>query len=176
MPCPYDEFMSVVDSHQHFMSAALAEAKKAYESNEVPIGAVMVRNQDKAIVAKAHNTRETSSNPLHHAEILVLEQTAKLIGDWRLNDFTLYVTIEPCPMCLGALLQARVGRLVFGASDPKRNFESQPQSETSLLKCPTLENIQTVEGNNHQLQVEGQVLENEARELIQRYFQEKRKK
>src|SRR5688572_28978876 len=100
------------------MKAALAEAKAAFDAGEVPIGAVLVKNG--TTLARAHNTREQSKNPLHHAEIQVLEEAARILGDWRLTDCELYVTVEPCPMCLGALFQARVGKLFFGCYDDKR--------------------------------------------------------
>ncbi|HAZ22849.1 MAG TPA: tRNA-specific adenosine deaminase, partial [Firmicutes bacterium] len=100
-----------------FMRAALAEAQKAYQAGEVPIGAVIVR--DGAIYATGHNLRETGHDPTAHAEIVAIRNAATRLGHWRLSGMTLYVTIEPCPMCAGALVNARIARLVFGAADPK---------------------------------------------------------
>ncbi len=104
-------------NHEMYMDAAIEEAKKAAAIGEVPIGAVLV--YDNKIIARAFNDRETSQNPLHHAELMVIEQASQLLGKWRLTDCTLYVTLEPCPMCAGAIIQSRVDKLVFGAHDPK---------------------------------------------------------
>ena len=98
-----------------FMKEALVEARLAAEAGEVPVGAVIVRNG--AIIARAHNTRETEKNALHHAEVLAIDAACRALGGWRLTDCTLYVTLEPCPMCGGAILNARVGRVVYGAKD-----------------------------------------------------------
>lgn len=100
---------------QDWMFAALAEAEKAYIEGEIPVGAVVVRNGE--ILAQAHNTREKTGDPTAHAEILALRLAAERVGDWRLNDCTLYVTLEPCPMCAGAIVNSRIGRVVFGAFD-----------------------------------------------------------
>lgn len=98
-----------------FMKEALAEARLAAEAGEVPVGAVIVR--DGTVIARAHNTRETEKNALHHAEVLAIDAACRALGGWRLTDCTLYVTLEPCPMCGGAILNARVGRVVYGAKD-----------------------------------------------------------
>ena len=100
-----------------FMQAALREAEKAFKKKETPVGAIAV--QQGKIIARAHNLREHGQNPLGHAEILLIQKTSKKMKSWRLGGVTIYVTLEPCLMCLGALLQARVTRLVFGAPDPK---------------------------------------------------------
>ena len=100
---------------ERFMKEALAEAKLAAAMGEVPVGAVIVRNGE--IVARAHNTRETEKNALHHAEILAIDAACRALGGWRLTDCTLYVTLEPCPMCGGAILNSRIGRVVYGAKD-----------------------------------------------------------
>ena len=104
------------------MHAALREAQKAFDKNEVPIGAVAV--QDGKIIARAHNLREAQHDPLGHAEILLLKKLSKKLKRWRLNDITLYVTLEPCLMCIGALRQARVKHLFFGASQDSRVHSS----------------------------------------------------
>ena len=99
------------------MGAALDEARKAAALGEVPVGAVVAK--DGEIVAAAHNTRETEKNALHHAELLAIDAACKKLGGWRLHRCELYVTLEPCPMCAGAIINARIRRLVFGARDPK---------------------------------------------------------
>jgi tRNA(adenine34) deaminase len=104
-------------NHQYYMKEALIEANKAYKLGEVPIGAVLVNNN--IIVARNFNYRECSNDPTAHAEIRVIREGAIVQGNWRLYDCTLYVTLEPCPMCAGAILNSRIKRLVFGAFDPK---------------------------------------------------------
>ena len=99
------------------MKAALRQAQKALELDEVPIGAVVVHKG--RIVGRGYNTRETKNHPLGHAEIHAINQAARRLGRWRLTDCTLYVTLEPCPMCAGAIVNSRISRLVFGAKDPK---------------------------------------------------------
>ncbi|MCE9621886.1 MAG: tRNA adenosine(34) deaminase TadA [Actinomycetia bacterium] len=99
------------------MTLALAEARAAWAHDDVPIGAVVVR--DGAVIARRHNERELSGDPTAHAEVLALRDAAAVVGHWRLNDCTLYVTLEPCLMCAGALVNSRIGRLVYGATDPK---------------------------------------------------------
>lgn len=100
-----------------FMQMALEEAKAAAAENEVPVGAVIVHAD--TVIAKAHNRRETDHDPTAHAELICIEQAAKELGSWRLDDCTLYVTLEPCPMCAGTIINSRLGRVVFGARDPK---------------------------------------------------------
>lgn len=150
------------------MQQALEEANLSATAGEIPIGAVLVK--DGQIIARAHNTRETSFNPLHHAEILVLEEAGQKLGNWRLNDCTLYVTVEPCPMCLGALLQARVGKLVFGCSDPKRENPSP-----NGYQFPSLKNENRVNGNNHTLEITGGILGTECANLLKDFFKKRRK-
>ncbi|WP_182871237.1 tRNA adenosine(34) deaminase TadA [Stieleria mannarensis] len=102
---------------EHFMGRALELAYQAVEQDEVPVGALVIR--DHQIIAAASNQRQMLKDPTAHAEMIAITQAAAAIGDWRLENTTLYVTLEPCPMCAGAILQARVPRVVFGASDPK---------------------------------------------------------
>lgn len=102
---------------QQFMQEALMEAKKAEALGEVPIGAVVVYNGE--IIARAYNLRETSQNATTHAELIAIQEACKKTGSWRLENTTLYVTLEPCPMCAGAILQSRIPRVVYGAKDPK---------------------------------------------------------
>lgn len=109
--------MDIFEKDRRYMLEALVEAEKAATLGEVPIGAVIVY-QDK-IIARAHNLRETTQNATTHAELLAIQQACSRIGSWRLEDMTLYVTLEPCPMCAGAILQSRIPRLVYGARDMK---------------------------------------------------------
>lgn len=104
-------------NHQYYMNEALLEAQKAFDLGEVPIGAVIVYQGD--IIGRAHNLRETSQNATTHAELMAIQQACETIGSWRLEDTTLYVTLEPCPMCAGAILQSRVPTVVYGARDIK---------------------------------------------------------
>ena len=109
--------MDIFDTDRLFMKQALEEAQQAALLGEVPIGAVLV--YEGKIIARAHNLRETTQNATTHAELLVIQEACKKIGSWRLEDTTLYVTLEPCPMCAGAILQSRVPRVVYGARDQK---------------------------------------------------------
>ncbi|WP_175401841.1 MULTISPECIES: tRNA adenosine(34) deaminase TadA [Lysinibacillus] len=109
--------MDIFETDRLFMNSALEEAKKAALLGEVPIGAVLV--YDGEIIARAHNLRETTQNATTHAELMVIQEACKKIGSWRLEKTTLYVTLEPCPMCAGAILQSRVPRVVYGARDIK---------------------------------------------------------
>ncbi|KYG90929.1 tRNA-specific adenosine deaminase [[Bacillus] sp. KCTC 13219] len=109
--------MDVFEKDRYFMQQALIEAQHASEKGEVPIGAVLVHNEE--IIARAHNLRETTQNAVTHAELLAIQQGCEKIGSWRLEQTTLYVTLEPCPMCAGAILQSRVPRVVYGARDLK---------------------------------------------------------
>ena len=148
-----------------YMTFALAEARKAADEGEIPIGALLVRKSE--IVASGHNVREKSKNPLHHAEMAVLEEGGKRLDNWRLSETTLYVTLEPCLMCLGALLQARVGRLVFGCTDPKR---------TSAHLFSSLSGQSSITANNHTLQITGGILENECATLLKDFFEGRRER
>jgi tRNA(adenine34) deaminase len=103
--------------HRHYMNLAYQEAQAAMEENEVPVGAVIVH--ENRVVATGHNQRERLRDPTAHAEMIAITQAAATLNSWRLEDCTLYVTLEPCPMCAGAIIQARVPRVVFGAFDPK---------------------------------------------------------
>ncbi|MGL6138022.1 MAG: nucleoside deaminase, partial [Planktothrix sp.] len=104
--------------HQYWMSQALELAQQAGEAGEVPVGAIII-NQNNQLISQAQNRKERDFDPTAHAEILALRQAGKLLKNWHLNNCTLYVTLEPCPLCTGAILQARLGLLVYGADDPK---------------------------------------------------------
>ena len=103
--------------HESYMRRALLQAEEAYRANEVPVGAIIVRGE--RVIAAAYNQREQLHDPTAHAEMIAITQAAESVGDWRLDHCTMYVTLEPCPMCAGAILQARIPRVVYGATDPK---------------------------------------------------------
>jgi tRNA(adenine34) deaminase len=147
-------------SRESFMEAALEQARLGLAAGEVPIGAVLVVNGE--IVARGFNRPITSSDPTAHAEILVLREAARLAGNYRLPAAEVYVTVEPCLMCVGALVHARVREVIYGATEPK----------TGAL-ISTMRGLDTP-GLNHRFAVTGGVLEEEARELIQRFFRDKR--
>ena len=143
-----------------YMKAALDEALEAYAVGEVPIGAVVVRRGE--IIGRGHNRRETWKDPTAHAELLAIRDACQQLGGWRLTESTLYVTIEPCSMCAGAIVLARIPRLVYGALDPKGG------AVDSLFDLVRREDL------NHKVEVTGGVLEDDCRALIQRFFQELR--
>ncbi len=142
------------------MQEALIEAKTAYSRGEVPVGAVVVY-QNK-IIARTYNRKEELQDPTAHAEILALQQASKYLGSWHLEEVDFYVTLEPCPMCAYALLQARVKRLIFGAPDPKAGAAG------SVI------NIVQDKRFNHQLEVTSGILEKECRLILQKFFQGRR--
>lgn len=144
-----------------YMQEALAQAQQALDMGEVPIGAVMVR--DGAIIARGHNMRNTAKNPLRHAEIDVIHAAAEIVGDWRLEDCVLYVTVEPCPMCAGAIVQARIPKVVFGTRNSKAGCAG---SVLDVLNEPKL---------NHQVEVVEGVLQPECSEIMKRFFRRFRK-
>ncbi|MGG0187661.1 tRNA adenosine(34) deaminase TadA [Bacillus rhizoplanae] len=146
----------------YFMKLAIEEAKKAEEIQEVPIGAVVV--VDDEVVSRAYNLRETEQRSIAHAELLAIDDACKKLGTWRLENATLYVTLEPCPMCAGAIVLSRVKRVVYGASDPKGGCAG------------TLMNLLTEERFNHQSEVVAGVLEEECGALLTNFFRELRKK
>jgi tRNA(adenine34) deaminase len=149
--------------HEKWMLEAFKEALKAQEIGEVPIGAVVV-SSDGEIISRAHNLKESLSDPTGHAEILAIKAAGKALESWRLTQATLYVTLEPCMMCTGAIVQSRLRSVVYGAFDPKGGYIS------SLGKG--LE----VEGLNHRVEALGGVMEKECGEILTNFFKEKRKK
>ncbi|MGB9857675.1 MAG: tRNA adenosine(34) deaminase TadA [Dictyoglomaceae bacterium] len=143
------------------MKEALKEAKKAFKRDEVPIGAVLVDDKGEIIV-RGYNKKETKNDPSAHAEMIAIREGAKKLKTWRLDKCTLYVTLEPCPMCLGVMLQARIKRVVFGAYDPKAGA----LGSVINLNLPKL--------FNHYIEVRGGVLEEECSELIKSFFRKLR--
>lgn len=148
-------------NHKVFMTVALAAALKAYKAGEVPIGAVVVSDDNK-ILAVAHNRRETDGDPVAHSEILAIRQAAKVLGDWRLYGCKIYVTLEPCPMCAGAILQARIKTVYYGAKDPKAGAFG------SLL------DLRRISGYNHHLEAFGGIMAKESSALLKRFFKQLR--
>ncbi len=144
------------------MKEALKEAKKAGLENEVPIGAIIVLN-DK-IIARAHNRKIRNQSATGHAEILAIEKAGKKIKDWRLNDAELYVTLEPCPMCAGAIMQARIKKLYYGAYDQKAG------------SVDSLQKMYEIKGYNHYPEYQGGILKEECAELLKSFFKEMRNK
>ena len=157
-----DEPLIDLHSDHYFMGEALRQAAKAFAAEEVPVGAVVVR--EGRIIARASNQVELLKDATAHAEMLALTQAEQAVGDWRLTDCTLYVTKEPCPMCAGAIVHVRLARVVFGAADPKGGAAG---SAMNLLQFPTL---------NHRCEITGGVREAECRDLLRTFFQQQRAK
>jgi len=147
--------------HNHYMRQALGEARQALLEEEVPIGAVIVRGEQ--VIASSHNQREQLKDPTAHAEMIAITQAASAVGGWRLEGCTLYVTLEPCVMCSGAILQARIPLVVFGATDPKAGAVD---SLYHLLSDPRL---------NHRCQVIPGVMAAECGEILTSFFQAQRR-
>ncbi|MCC5625242.1 tRNA adenosine(34) deaminase TadA [Nostoc sp. CHAB 5715] len=148
--------------HQKWMSCALELAKAAGDAGEVPVGAVIIDSTGK-LLAQGENRKERDKDPTAHAEILALKRAATTLQNWHLNECTLYVTLEPCPMCAGAIVQARLGLLVYGVDDTK----------TGAIR--TVINIPDSAASNHRLQVIGGVLESACRKQLQAWFATKRR-
>lgn len=146
----------------HYMLAALREAERALDEDEVPVGAIVVSKG--RVIGKAHNQREKLRDPTAHAEILALTQAADALSTWRLDDATMYVTLEPCPMCAGALVNARMGRLVYGTRDPKAGAVG------SLYDIPRDERL------NHRVPVTEGVLAEPCGAILKEFFRLKREK
>jgi len=146
--------------HDHWMKRALDQAVMAFDADEVPVGAVVV--YEDRVIAEACNQRETLNDPTAHAEMIAITQAAESLGSWRLLDCTLYVTLEPCPMCAGAIVQARVPFVVYGASDPKAGA------------CDSLFHITGDIRLNHQSAVLGGVMQNDCQTILQEFFRQKR--
>jgi len=149
-------------SHVEHMEMALAEARLAFEEDEVPIGAVIV-SLERGVIARAHNLRETRKDPTAHAEILAIQQAAEALQSWRLENCILYVTLEPCPMCAGAIVLARLPMIVYGTTDPKAGA------------CDTLYHITNDARLNHRAQVVSGVLAAPCAVILSEFFAAKRK-
>lgn len=146
---------------EKFMKAALKEAKKAYDKLEVPVGAVIVK--DRKVIARAHNLKETKNDTTKHAEILAIQKASKKLNSWRLIDCEMYVTLEPCSMCAGALINSRIKKVYIGASDPKTGAVG---SVFNLLEDYTF---------NHKVEYEKGVLQDECESILKEFFKELRK-
>lgn len=145
---------------EKFMNEALLQAQKAFEEDEVPIGCVIVKN-DK-IIGKGHNTVEQDKSAISHAEINAIQEASKYIGDWRLSDCTMYITLEPCAMCAGAIMRSRLKKLVIALRDPKRGCAG------------SIFNLVDDNRFNHRVEIEDGILEEASKEFLQTFFQEKR--
>jgi tRNA(adenine34) deaminase len=161
VPPPQPPLLDDADDAR-FMQLALREAARALDDDEVPVGCVIVAPGGR-VVAKAHNQRETLRDPTAHAEIIAITQAAEALESWRLDAATLYVTLEPCPMCAGALVNARLGRLVYGARDPKAGA------------CGSLYDIVRDPRLNHRMPVVEGVRAEECGEILREFFRKKRK-
>ncbi len=151
---------NIAKEDEHFMRLAIGQAAIAQENGDVPIGAVIVH--ENKIIAKAYNQREQLKDPTAHAEIIALTQAAAALETWRLTGCSIYVTLEPCPMCAGALVLARIDRLVFGCNDPKTGA------------CGSLYNIVQDSRLNHRLEVTAGVLADECGALLTEFFEKRR--
>lgn len=147
---------------ERYMKEAIKQAKKAYALDEVPIGCVIV--QDNKIIARGYNRRNTDKNALAHAEISAIKKASKKNGDWRLEDCTMYVTLEPCQMCAGAIVQSRMKKVVIGAMNPKAGCAG------SII------NILQMKQFNHQVEMENGILEKECADMLSTFFKELREK
>ena len=154
------EFQKKID--EKYMRQAIRQAKKAYELDETPIGCVIVR--EGKVIGRGYNRRNTDKNPLAHAEITAIRKASRKLGDWRLEECTLYVTLEPCQMCAGAIVQSRVARVVVGCMNPKAGCAG------SIL------NLLDMKEFNHQVQLETGVMEEECSALMKEFFKELRMK
>lgn len=146
--------------HEYFMRIALKEAYKAFNREEVPVGAVIVEKEK--IISRSHNQSLSQTDPTSHAEINVIRETSRKKGNYRLLGCHLYVTLEPCPMCVGALIQARISKLIFGSYDPKAG------AVESVMNFPW-------EMMNHRPKIQGGVLEEECAKILREFFQNKRR-
>ena len=144
------------------MNVALKEARKAFDKNEVPVGCVIVK--DNKIIARAHNQRHTKNSVLGHAEIIAIQKANKKLNTWILEGCTIYVTLEPCPMCAGAIINSRISNVYFGAYDQKAGCAG------------TLYNLPQDERFNHRAKVVGGVMEQECKNLLSEFFKQKREK
>lgn len=152
----------MIKANERFMREALKQAKKAAELGEMPVGAVIVRGDE--IISRGYNKRETKKNALLHAEIIAIERACKKLGGWRLPECEMYVTLEPCPMCAGAILNARIDRLYFGAYDLKSGCAGSRINIMDMNLC------------NYTVEVSGGIMQEECSGIIREFFRELRSK
>jgi len=145
------------NEHERFMLAAIIEAEKAIDKHECPIGCVIVK--DGRILVRSHNLRLTRGNAICHAEVLAIDKACRKIGDFRLNDCDMYVTLEPCTMCAGAIIQSRIRKVYFGAYEPKSG---------AVCSCNDIFNV--AHGHNHQVEYEGGILEEQCAAMMKDFF------
>ncbi len=150
-----------MDQPRYYMGIALEEAQKAFEKGEVPVGAVVVK--DGSVIGRGHNLVESAKDPTAHAEILAIRQAAEFLGGWRLAGCDLYVTVEPCAMCAGAVVLARISRLFIGTPDPKAGA------------CFSVNHLVTDPRLNHQVELIAGILEEECKQLMRTFFRQLRK-
>ena len=150
-----------MEQKEKFMKEALKEAKKAYEKLEVPVGCVIVK--DNKIIARAHNLKEIKKDPTYHAEIRAIQKASKKLDAWRLTDCEIYVTLEPCPMCTGALIQSRIKKVYIGAMDSKTGA------------CGSVLNLSEDYPFNHKIEIETGILKEECEEMLKSFFKILRK-
>jgi tRNA(adenine34) deaminase len=160
IPLPYIDHPEYLQ-HYHWMKRAIALAEQAGAAGEVPVGAVVV-NAENCLIAEGENRRERDRDPTAHAEIVALRAAGRVLQSWHLEQCTLYVTLEPCPMCAGAVINSRLGRLVYGADDPKAGA------------IRTVANLPDSACSNHRLPVLGGILESVCRQQLQAWFKQKR--
>ena len=149
-----------MDENVKFMKEALKEAKKSYKKDEIPVGAVIVK--DGKIIARGHNIKETKTDPTKHAEIIAIQKASKKLQTWRLSGCTMYVTLEPCSMCAGSLIQARIDKVVIGTMDEKTGA------------CGSVLNLLSDYKFNHTVQIETGIMQEECKTILQQFFKELR--
>lgn len=155
-----DSPTNLLQPHEPWMRRALDLARRAFEENEVPVGAVIVHQE--RVIGEGYNQRETLNDPTAHAEMIAITQAAETLGSWRLIECVLYVTLEPCPMCAGAIVQARMPTVVYGTTDPKAGA------------CHSLFQLTDDPRLNHRSTVIGGVMREECKQLLQEFFQQQR--
>lgn len=155
---------TVSANDEKYMREAMKQAKKAYETGEVPIGCIIVETETGKVIGRGYNRRNTDKTTLAHAEITAIKKASKAVGDWRLEGCTIYITLEPCPMCAGAIVQARLDRCVYAAPSDKAGCAG------------SVVNLLDMTGFNHQVEITRGVLEDESQALIRRFFKELRER
>ena len=146
-----------MEETERVMKEALKQAKKGFDKGECPIGCVIVK--DGKVLVRAHNMKLSKCNPILHAEVVAIDKACRKIGDWRLNDCDMYVTLEPCTMCSGAIVQSRIRKVYFGAYEPKSG---------AVCSCNDIFNVE--HGHNHKVEFEGGILEEECGALMKAFF------